>query len=104
MKAVVDQETCIGCGLCPSVCPEVFKMNDDGKAEEIVNEWTEEEITRILFEYGEEKFSRKIARHSKHSRAESHPAYRAAGKSCFSGARAAGGRGSGFDSTRSCRH
>ncbi|NHN28666.1 16S rRNA (cytosine(1402)-N(4))-methyltransferase RsmH [Paenibacillus agricola] len=30
-------------------------------AREIVNEWPEEEITRILFEYGEEKFSRRIA-------------------------------------------
>lgn len=32
MKAIVDQETCIGCGLCPSICSEVFSMNDDGKA------------------------------------------------------------------------
>lgn len=28
----------------------------------IVNEWSEEELTRILYEYGEEKFSRRIAR------------------------------------------
>ncbi|WP_300380018.1 ferredoxin [Clostridium sp.] len=32
MKASVDQETCIGCGLCPSICGDVFEMNDDGKA------------------------------------------------------------------------
>lgn len=32
MKAVVDKETCIGCGLCESICPEIFKMDDDGKA------------------------------------------------------------------------
>lgn len=32
MKAIVDEETCIGCGLCPSICSEVFSMNDDGKA------------------------------------------------------------------------
>ncbi|ATD53843.1 ferredoxin [Clostridium chauvoei] len=32
MKANVDKDTCIGCGLCPSVCPEVFEMDDDGKA------------------------------------------------------------------------
>lgn len=33
MKAVVDHETCIGCGLCVDVCPAVFEMNADGKAE-----------------------------------------------------------------------
>jgi ferredoxin len=27
MKASVD-EKCIGCGLCPQICPEVFEMND----------------------------------------------------------------------------
>lgn len=32
MKATVDKDTCIGCGLCPSICPEVFDMDDDGKA------------------------------------------------------------------------
>ena len=32
MKAVVDKETCIGCGLCPNICPAVFDMDDDGKA------------------------------------------------------------------------
>ena len=28
----VDQEKCIGCGLCTSICPEVFEMDDDGKS------------------------------------------------------------------------
>lgn len=32
MKAHVDKDICIGCGLCPSICPEVFDMDDDGKA------------------------------------------------------------------------
>lgn len=36
MKAHVDKDTCIGCGLCPSISPEVFEMQDDGKAGEIV--------------------------------------------------------------------
>ena len=29
MKAFIDQETCIGCGLCPDICPEVFRMQGD---------------------------------------------------------------------------
>lgn len=32
MKPIVDHETCIGCGTCESLCPEVFKVEDDGKA------------------------------------------------------------------------
>ena len=32
MKAIVDQETCVGCALCEQVCPAVFVMKD-GKAE-----------------------------------------------------------------------
>jgi len=38
MKAKIDKETCFGCGLCESTCPEVFKMGTDGKAEVTVNE------------------------------------------------------------------
>ena len=29
MKANVDKDTCIGCGACPSICPEVFSMDDE---------------------------------------------------------------------------
>ncbi len=32
MRAHVDKDICIGCGLCPDICPEVFSMDDDGKA------------------------------------------------------------------------
>jgi ferredoxin len=38
MKANVDKDTCIACGLCPSICPECFDMEDDGKAGVIVDE------------------------------------------------------------------
>jgi len=33
MKATIDREGCISCGLCASTCPEVFRMADDGVAE-----------------------------------------------------------------------
>lgn len=33
MKAIVDQDLCIGCGLCADICPDVFQMNDDNLAE-----------------------------------------------------------------------
>lgn len=38
MKACVDKDTCISCELCPSICPEVFEMEDDGKAGVIIDE------------------------------------------------------------------
>lgn len=35
MKAYVDQDLCIGCGLCAGLCPSVFEMNADGKSEAV---------------------------------------------------------------------
>jgi len=32
-KVIVDKDLCIGCGLCADTCPEVFHLEDDGKAE-----------------------------------------------------------------------
>ena len=32
----VDENKCIGCGLCASLCPDTFQMNLDGKSE-VVN-------------------------------------------------------------------
>jgi len=28
----VDQNLCLGCGLCVSLCPEFFELSEDGKA------------------------------------------------------------------------
>ncbi len=33
MKAAIDKEGCIGCGLCVATCPELFAMGDDQRAE-----------------------------------------------------------------------
>ena len=29
MKAKVNAELCVGCGLCVSTCPDIFEMKDD---------------------------------------------------------------------------
>lgn len=29
MKVKVDQEVCIGCGYCASVCPDVFRVEEN---------------------------------------------------------------------------
>ncbi|MEG0772423.1 ferredoxin [Clostridium sp.] len=38
MKARIEKDDCISCGLCPSLCPEVFEFEDDGKAGVVVDE------------------------------------------------------------------
>jgi ferredoxin len=32
MKVKIDEELCTGCGVCESLCPEVFEIKDDEKA------------------------------------------------------------------------
>ena len=32
MPIKIDKKKCIGCGLCSSLCPEVFELKDDMKA------------------------------------------------------------------------
>ena len=41
MNATVNSN-CIGCGLCVSICPEVFEIGDDGLAQPI------QEVTETL--------------------------------------------------------
>ena len=32
----IDVGECIGCGSCESLCPEVFKMTEDGEKAEVI--------------------------------------------------------------------
>ena len=43
MKAKVNQELCVGCGLCASMNPEVFLIEDNGLAQ-AVNETEDEAL------------------------------------------------------------
>jgi len=38
MKAVVDKNTCIGCGICVDICPEIFEIDPQGLSEAMVTE------------------------------------------------------------------
>lgn len=42
MKLIVDQNLCIACGACISICPDVFDWNDDGKSDAIKGEIEED--------------------------------------------------------------
>lgn len=35
MSIKVNQETCIGCQTCAMMCPDIFEIQDDGKAKAI---------------------------------------------------------------------
>ena len=44
MNLKVNQDKCIGCGQCVSICEDVFNFNDDGSAEVIETPVKEEHI------------------------------------------------------------
>ena len=44
MAKVRVNESCIGCGACTGVCPEVFDLNADGLAESIIGEEVPEDL------------------------------------------------------------
>lgn len=46
MTVTIDQDGCIGCGLCVVNCPEVFIMADDGYAE-VSGEVTDDTIDDV---------------------------------------------------------
>lgn len=42
MRAWIDRDGCISCGLCADTCPEAFRIADDGLAEVYVEEIPED--------------------------------------------------------------
>lgn len=47
MKGFVNKDSCIGCGLCAELCSDVFKMDDDGKAEALESEIEEKSMDDV---------------------------------------------------------
>ncbi len=46
-KIIVDKNLCIGCGACTGIASETFTIGDDGLAEVINNEITDEAKTAV---------------------------------------------------------
>lgn len=53
-KAWVKKDTCIACGVCPSLAPQIFGFGDDGLAENIIDPENKEAIPEDLTELAEE--------------------------------------------------
>ena len=47
LKAKVNKEGCIGCGMCVSICPDVFDFDTEGKAQAVDEEVSEKYINDI---------------------------------------------------------
>jgi ferredoxin len=41
-KVTVDRVQCIGCGIAPNLCPQVFVLGDDNGMNRVVDEYSEE--------------------------------------------------------------
>lgn len=46
MKLELDRDGCIGCGVCAEVCPDVFRIADDGLSEIIAKPEGNEEAVQ----------------------------------------------------------
>ncbi len=49
MKATIDQDLCIGDGICEDICSEVFELRDDGLAY-VINDDPEDSLSSKLEE------------------------------------------------------
>jgi ferredoxin len=53
MKPKINEDECIGDGICEEICPEVFELGDDGLAH-IINDDPEESLDDKIEEAVEE--------------------------------------------------
>ena len=37
MRAFVDEDTCVGCGLCVTAAPDVFEIDNEGKSHAVAD-------------------------------------------------------------------
>ena len=37
-KIIIDENACVGCGLCVTACPNIFELGEDGIAKVKTNE------------------------------------------------------------------
>lgn len=47
MKVKVNQDACIGCGACVSICNDVFDFNDEGLSEATTDEISEDLVDDV---------------------------------------------------------
>lgn len=49
-KARVDQDKCIGCGTCAALCPQGFKLGENGKAQALNPEGLAEDLVQTAID------------------------------------------------------
>lgn len=47
MRVFVDQDACVGDGICEDICPEVFELRDDGLAYVLIEHPSEELADKV---------------------------------------------------------
>ena len=47
MKTRVNKDGCISCGICVSICPEVFRFDANGSAESFVDSIPDGKISEV---------------------------------------------------------
>ena len=60
MKFTVDQETCIGCGMCKATAPDVFDLNEDGKAYLAKQQEDDGSTSARLYVFGDSDSKRQV--------------------------------------------